>query len=82
MSGGAQNAGPMVAGDAWLYPAPGPRGPKGEQGPKGDTGQPGDASSIPVMWTGQGAPPTFIPGAKSGDTWMDTITGDIYTLDI
>jgi hypothetical protein len=32
------------------------------------------------MWTGQGTPPEYIEGAKPGDTWLDTVTGTIYTL--
>lgn len=59
------------------YPQPGPPGREGPQGPPGPTGP---ASGGPVMWTGQGEPPLVIEGAKAGDTWLDTTTGDIYTL--
>lgn len=69
--------GALVVGDALLYPSVGPAGPSGPPGPRGE---PGPASSGPVMWTGQGTPPDYIEGAKPGDTWLDTVTGTIYTL--
>lgn len=69
--------GQLIAGDVILMPTAGPVGPQGE---KGDPGPPGPASDGPAMWTGQGTPPDYIPGAKPGDTWLDTTTGDIYEL--
>jgi hypothetical protein len=68
---------PMVYDDIMLVPTAGPMGPPG---PQGEAGEPGPASSGPVMWTGQGEPPDHIPGAKAGDTWLDTTTGNLYTL--
>lgn len=81
MSTRASRIGPMIVGDAMLYPSPGPMGPRGPEGPPGEDGKPGPASSGPVMWPGQGTPPDYIEGAKPGDTWLDTLTGDIYTLE-
>lgn len=79
---------PLTGEDAALnaiaYPLPGPPGRNGQdgaQGPAGPPGPPGPASAGPVMWTGQGVPPDYIEGAKPGDTWLDTTTGTIYTLE-
>lgn len=68
---------------AIAYPAqgvPGVDGKDGATGPRGPQGPPGPASTGPVMWVGQGEPPAYIVGAKAGDTWLDTTTGNIYTL--
>lgn len=67
------------------YPVPGipgRDGKDGEVGPVGPQGPPGPASAGPVMWVGQGGPPEYIEGAKAGDTWLDSTTGDLYTLSI
>ncbi|MGP9760132.1 hypothetical protein [Corynebacterium sp.] len=80
MTTGGQQDAPLVYDTVMLYPAAGPTGPQGPEGPPGEDGRPGPASSGPVMWTGQGSPPDYIEGAKPGDTWLDTITGDIYEL--
>lgn len=68
---------PLIFDDVLLFPSDGPAGPPGQDGPPG---KPGPASGGPVMWTGQGEPPDSIEGAKPGDTWLDTTTGDIYEL--
>ena len=67
------------------YPVPGlpgRDGADGERGPQGPPGPPGPASVGPVMWVGQGAPPEYIDGAKPGDTWLDSTTGNLYTLTV
>ena len=33
------------------------------------------------LWTGEGPPPDYIPGASPGDEYIDTLTGDLYRLD-
>lgn len=67
------------------YPVPGIPGRDGKDGkvgPQGPPGPPGPASTGPVMWVGQGTPPDVVEGAKAGDTWLDTTTGNIYTLEV
>lgn len=59
------------------YPQTGPRGPQGE---KGERGPAGPASALPAIWSGAGDPPDYIPGSKPGDTYINTTTGDTYTL--
>lgn len=69
---------------AIAYPTPGlpgRDGVDGKEGPPGPPGEPGPASGGPVTWHGQGTPPDFLPGSKPGDAWLDTLTGDIYTLE-
>lgn len=66
-----------VAGPPGHMGVDGAQGPPGPPGPQGD---PGGAFSGAVMWSGQGAPPEVLLGAKPGDYWIDTLTGDIYTL--
>lgn len=66
------------------YPAeglPGRDGKDGERGPAGEQGPPGPASSGPALFTGQGAPPEYIEGARPGDGWLDTTTGNTYRLE-
>lgn len=75
-----RRADPMVVDEVILVPTAGPLGPPGPKGDPGEDGKPGPASSGPVTWTGQGAPPDYIEGAKPGDTWLDVLTGDIWTL--
>lgn len=60
---------------------PGKDGKDGEQGPRGPRGEPGPASSGPALFTGPGSPPDYIEGARPGDGWLDTLTGDTYRLD-
>lgn len=67
----------FVAGDAYLVPVVGPIGPKGE---KGDVGPSGPASSIPAVFSGPHDPPDYIEGAKVGDSWINTVTGDTFVL--
>lgn len=67
----------FVAGDAILFPSRGPMGPPGPQGPVGPAG---DASSIASVWSGPSDPPEFVAGAKPGDTWINTLTGDTFIL--
>ena len=66
------------------YPStgvPGRDGKDGERGPQGPRGEPGPASSGPSLFTGPGAPPDYIEGARPGDGWLDTITGTTYRLE-
>lgn len=78
---------PITDGSAFTaiaYPMPGPPGTNGKdgaRGPAGPQGPPGPASSGPGLWTGPGSPPEVILGARPGDTWLDTLTGDTYTLE-
>lgn len=71
-----------VADQALAYPLPGPPGAKGKDGERGPAGPPGPpgADRGPALFTGQGAPPDYLPGATPGDTYVDTLTGTIYTL--
>lgn len=67
------------------YPVPGipgRDGKDGDTGPRGPAGPVGPASVGPVMWVGQGSPPDVVVGSKPGDTWLDSTTGDLYTLEI
>lgn len=41
-----------------------------------DSGTPGQP-----RWTGEGPPPATIIGASPGDTYLDTLTGDLYRLE-
>lgn len=59
------------------YPHTGPAGPRGERGERGPAGP---ASALPAVWSGVGPPPDYIPGSKPLDTYIDTATGDTYTL--
>lgn len=35
------------------------------------------------LWTGEGPPPPDgIAGAQPGDEYLDTVTGDVYVLDV
>ena len=66
------------------YPSvgiPGRDGRDGKPGAQGPPGPPGPASSGPALFTGPGAPPDFVPGARPGDGWLDTLTGNTYRLD-
>ena len=66
------------------YPAvglPGRDGKDGKPGERGPMGPPGPASSGPALFTGQGAPPEFVAGARPGDGWLDTLTGNTYILE-
>lgn len=71
-----------VADHALAYPLQGPPGNPGQRGPEGPPGPPGadGADGGPGLFTGQGVPPDYLPGAKPGDTYVDTLTGTIYTL--
>lgn len=60
---------------------PGRHGKDGKPGPPGPQGPPGPASSGPALFTGPGSPPDFVPGARPGDGWLDTLTGNTYRLD-
>ena len=44
-------------------------------GPAGPPGHPGQ-----IRFTGNGSPPQLIVGAEPGDTYLDTSTGNIYTV--
>lgn len=54
----------FTAGGAWV-----------DAGPTGVPGKDGQ-----IRFTGAGAPPALIVGASPGDTYLDTETGHIYTL--
>ena len=71
---------PEAAGRVIAIPAAGPPGAPGQPGPPGPQGPTGDAATGPVFWSGQGAPPDVIPGAKPGDRYLDELTGTIYQL--
>lgn len=70
----------IVAEGITLVPTAGPMGPAGPKGDTGEPGEPGPTSGGPAHFSGQGAPPEVLEGAKPGDTWLDTTTGIIYTL--
>lgn len=58
----------------------GPTGSTGPTGPQGPTGAQGPQGVRGTNWyTGVGAPGT-ITGAVAGDQYLDTSTGDVYTL--
>lgn len=66
------------------YPSagvPGRRGKDGEPGPPGPPGKPGASSTGPALFTGPGSPPDYVEGARPGDAWLDTLTGNTYRLD-
>lgn len=63
-----------------LQGAPGVHGKDGEQGPPGPPGPPGPAGGGNSIFSGQGTPPEYIEGARPGDMWIDTATGDTYKL--
>ncbi len=62
----------------------GPQGLQGEVGPQGIQGIDGPAGVQGVRGTGwfsgSGAPAEGIPGSIPGDLYLDTATGDVYTL--
>jgi hypothetical protein len=62
------------------------KGPAGAQGPQGNPGTPGTAGSAgaagargSLWYTGTGAPGT-IAGSLPGDQYLDTASGNVYTL--
>lgn len=64
----------------------GPQGPQGPQGNAGTAGAPGAAGSNgaagargSLWYTGTGAPGT-IAGSLPGDQYLDTASGNVYTL--
>lgn len=58
----------------------GPQGPQGNPGTTGATGATGTAGARGSLWyTGTGAPGT-IAGSQPGDQYLDTATGNVYTL--
>jgi hypothetical protein len=62
----------------------GPLGPQGDVGPQGIQGIDGPAGIQGVRGTGwfngSGAPAADIPGSIPGDLYLDTDSGDVYTL--
>lgn len=51
------------------------------RGPKGDPGNDGNQGPRGTFWyTGSGAPAATPVGSRPGDLYLDTTTGDIYTL--
>lgn len=61
-----------IAGRIFLLTAAGDWVDAGPVGAPGKDGQ--------IRFTGAGAPPALIVGASPGDTYLDTETGHIYTL--
>ena len=59
---------------------PGPVGPEGEDGDPGDPGPVGPPGRSPMIFHGDGTP-TVIPGAQSGDLYINDLTGDMYQLE-
>jgi hypothetical protein len=62
------------------------KGPQGPQGPQGNAGTPGTAGTNgaagargSLWYTGSGAPGT-IAGSQAGDQYLDTASGNVYTL--
>lgn len=56
------------------------RGPQGPQGQQGTTGSPGPPGTRGTNWyTGSGVPGS-IGGSLPGDLYLDTATGNVYTL--
>jgi hypothetical protein len=55
--------------------ATGPAGPTGAQGPTGPPGARGE-----FWFVGTGPPPDPLPGAKPGDIYLDTATGNLYEI--
>ena len=59
-------------------------GPPGAQGTPGATGSQGPAGSTGVRgsqwYSGTTAPPDPIPGSLPGDQYLNTVTGDVYTV--
>jgi hypothetical protein len=62
------------------------KGPAGAQGPQGNPGTPGTAGTAgaagargSLWYTGTGAPGT-IAGSLPGDQYLDTASGNVYTL--
>lgn len=51
-------------------------GPRGPQGPSGSMTFEGTA-----WWTGEGPPGTIV-GSKPGDEYIDTLTGNVYKLEV
>lgn len=67
-------------GDTGATGAKGDTGAQGIQGVKGDTGAQGVQGVRGTNWyTGVGAPGA-IAGSAAGDKYLDTATGDVYTL--
>jgi len=59
----------------------GEQGIQGVQGEQGIDGPAGEQGSRGTGWfSGTGAPAEDIPGSMPGDLYLDTATGDVYTL--
>lgn len=59
----------------------GPEGPAGAAGPAGADGADGPAGSRGTGWfVGSGAPAEPVAGSIAGDLYLDSTTGDVYTL--
>lgn len=60
----------------------GPEGPEGPQGATGATGPKGDEGDRGVsVWSGEGHPSTWAPPEASElDTYIDTLSGDVYRV--
>lgn len=57
-----------------------PAGAKGDQGDQGNPGTTGTAGAPGTKWfTGTGAPGS-VAGSAAGDKYLDTASGDVYTL--
>lgn len=60
-------------------PVPGPRGASGASGPAGPEGPPGPSYEGVAWWYGEG-PPGAIVGAKPGDYYFNSSSGEIFVL--
>ena len=77
-TGSTGATGPAGAtGSQGIQGATGPTGSAGSTGPTGPTGSAGTRGSN--WYTGTGAPGT-IAGSAVGDKYLDTASGDVYTL--
>lgn len=60
--------------------ATGPKGDIGVTGPTGSTGDSGPTGQRGSLWFFGSGPPTAIPGEMEHDVYVDTLTGEVYTL--
>lgn len=58
--------------------AAGPQGSQGLQGPAGANGLDGERGT--GWFVGSGPPPAVVEGARDGDLYLDTVSGDVYQL--
>lgn len=81
VSGGSIQGPQGIAGAQGSKGLQGEIGPAGPQGSQGIDGPAGSAGERGTGWfNGTGAPAADIPGAITGDLYLDNATGDVYTL--